>query len=89
MTQRFVIRVHGQVQGVGYRWSALTAARRRSLAGFVKNDSDGTVLIHVQGETGNLQAFLTWCKQGPPGASVYSVEVNQVAPIDEVGFRIL
>ena len=37
------IRIHGLVQGVGFRASLATEARRRRLAGWVRNRRDGTV----------------------------------------------
>jgi acylphosphatase len=41
----YKIQVTGHVQGVGFRWSAASEARTRSIKGFVKNLSDGSVYI--------------------------------------------
>jgi len=40
----------GQVQGVGFRFTANSIARRYELAGFVRNTSDGKVELLLQGE---------------------------------------
>ena len=40
---------HGRVQGVGFRYTAKYLARSMNLTGWVKNESDGTVVMEVQG----------------------------------------
>ena len=39
------ITFHGRVQGVGFRFTAKCMARSLGLAGWVKNEWDGTVLM--------------------------------------------
>jgi acylphosphatase len=39
----------GQVQGVGFRFTAFNMANRHQLTGFVRNLPDGTVEMLVQG----------------------------------------
>ena len=48
----------GTVQGVGFRCTAVKAARGRGLAGFVRNLRDGRVELVVEGEAGEVAAFL-------------------------------
>jgi acylphosphatase len=40
---------HGRVQGVGFRYTAKYLAQSMGLAGWVKNEYNGTVLMEVQG----------------------------------------
>lgn len=40
---------HGRVQGVGFRYTAKHLAQSIGLAGWVRNEYDGTVLMEVQG----------------------------------------
>lgn len=40
---------HGRVQGVGFRYTAKYLAQSMGLAGWVKNEYDGTVIMEVQG----------------------------------------
>lgn len=48
----------GRVQGVGFRYTTNSIARRYPIGGFVRNQPDGTVEVIVQGETAAINAFL-------------------------------
>ena len=48
----------GQVQGVGFRYTASRAARALLLRGFVKNHSDGSVEVQLEGEAEAMEKFL-------------------------------
>jgi acylphosphatase len=85
---RVVARVRGRVQGVTYRASAAREARRRGLAGWVRNEPDGSVLVDVEGEPAALAAFLDWCSQGPAAARVDEIERTSHAPVGYQGFTI-
>ncbi len=68
--------ISGLVQGVFYRASARSVANKLGLKGWVKNRYDGKVEAMVEGDRGDVQKFINWCHQGPPGARVTSVEVE-------------
>jgi len=70
------ILVSGKVQGVFYRVSAKRAADDRGVTGWVKNLKDNQVELIVEGDYSKLLKLIEWCKQGPPGACVTSVEVE-------------
>lgn len=59
------IEVFGRVQGVGFRHFAKEQADKLSLSGYVKNRSDGVVLIIAQGEKEQLEVFLHNVQKGP------------------------
>lgn len=82
------MRVHGQVQGVGYRWSCVQQAERLGLAGWVRNEPDGTVEVWAEGADEAVDALLAWCRQGPGWASVDEVEVRPVAARQYQDFRV-
>jgi acylphosphatase len=65
--------VSGRVQGVGFRYAALREARRLGLVGWARNTPDGQVEIVAEGPDDAVQAFVTWCHQGPPSARVTAV----------------
>jgi acylphosphatase len=71
--------VHGRVQGVGFRWSAVREARRLGVRGTVSNRWDGSVEVVAEGRAAALEAFLSWLRKGPPGSRVSDVEVDRVS----------
>jgi acylphosphatase len=48
----------GRVQGVGFRYTTRSIARRFAVAGYVRNQPDGTVELVAEGEPKELDAFL-------------------------------
>lgn len=48
----------GQVQGVGFRYTAIGIAQGFAVAGFVRNLPDGRVELLAEGESGEVQRFL-------------------------------
>jgi acylphosphatase len=81
--------VSGRVQGVSYRASTVTEARRLGLVGWVKNRDDRSIEPEAEGEADMVAALLQWCHQGPPGAIVGRVAVEDLAPKGgERDFRI-
>ncbi len=48
----------GHVQGVGFRYCAMEAARGYDVTGFVQNLPDGRVLLEVEGEPAEVLAFV-------------------------------
>jgi acylphosphatase len=64
-------------------------ARDLGLVGWVRNESDGAVLLEAQGERPALESLLAWCHEGPPGARVTGVHVEWIAEIaGETSFRV-
>lgn len=48
----------GRVQGVGFRYATLQAAKEFEVAGVVANLLDGRVKIEVEGEEPEVRAFI-------------------------------
>ena len=67
--------VHGRVQGVGFRYAMIEAARDAGVAGWVRNRRDGSVEALLQGPAAAVDAVVGWSRRGPPGARVTGVEV--------------
>ena len=80
--------MHGEVQGVGFRYSARREADRIGVAGWVRNRADGSVEAEVEGDEASVRAMLDWLAEGPPGAIVRRTEVSEVDPTGERGFRV-
>ena len=86
--QRVRVVVSGQVQGVFFRKGCAQAARKRGLAGFVRNLPDGTVEAAFEGPDADVQAMVTWCDRGTDWADVEHVEVTVEQPKGDTGFTI-
>lgn len=80
MTRMSVVAVRivvtGRVQGVGFRWHVRETARRESLAGWVRNLSDGSVEMVARGDPCSVQRLESSVRAGPPGSRVESVSVE-------------
>ena len=81
------VTVSGRVQGVGFRWAITERARSRGVAGWARNQPDGTVEAVLEGPPEAVDALVAWIRRGPPGARVDDVTVEQEAPVGESGFR--
>jgi acylphosphatase len=67
-------RVHGRVQGVGFRWWTARAANRTGVRGTVRNVADGTVEVMAVGSEGALEEFEVSLRKGPPFSVVERIE---------------
>lgn len=67
-------RIHGTVQGVGFRYTTIMRARRYKLTGYARNMFDGTVEVVAEGPKTDLESLLSWLQQGPSSAVVDQVE---------------
>ena len=74
--RRFVI--HGRVQGVGFRYFAIRAARRLGVVGIVRNLPNGGVEAIAEGTLAALEDFRRELERGPDFALVSSVDETDV-----------
>jgi acylphosphatase len=77
MLQHFNIRIFGQVQDVGFRYSAKQKAHSLRLRGLVRNEPGGSVYLEIEGENEAVAEFLAWCKNGPAWAKVTKQELSE------------
>lgn len=79
MIRRRVI-VHGRVQGVFFRDTARRRAESGGVTGWVRNRPDGTVEAVFEGDREAVEALVVFCGEGPRGAQVERVEVDEEEP---------
>ena len=87
MIRRRVV-VHGLVQGVFFRDSVRRRAQTANVAGWVRNNSDGTVEAVFEGELGAVERLVEFCRDGPRGARVDRMDVDAESYEGLEGFRI-
>ena len=81
------IRLTGRVQGVWFRASAEREAHRLGVAGFARNERDGSVTVEAEGAPVAVEAMVAWCRIGPPRADVAGVTVEDLPVQGTAGFR--
>jgi len=72
--KRYVVR--GRVQGVGFRWFVEREAHMLGIAGWVRNNHDGSVEVLAQGTRDQLSGLHGRLREGPRAARVDAVEVS-------------
>jgi acylphosphatase len=77
MTKAVEVTVTGLVQGVFFRAEAQREADRLGVAGWVRNEPDGSVAAHFEGESDAVEAMVGWCREGPSRARVERVDVRE------------
>lgn len=82
MRKRVVI--HGQVQGVFFRDSTRRLAEQHGVAGWARNNWDGTVEAVFEGEPDAVERLVAFAREGPRGAVVQDVDVHDE---DEEGLQ--
>lgn len=74
--QQITVVISGRVQGVGFRANTAEQARALGCTGWVRNNPNGTVECLAQGTREQLEQFIDLLQEGPPSATVQSVDVE-------------
>jgi acylphosphatase len=72
------------VQGVGFRWFVRERARRLGLAGWVRNEPDGSVEVAAAGTPEAIAQLRLRLVAGPPGARVDELRELSTAAIGDL-----
>ena len=68
--------VHGDVQGVGFRYFVQRRADQLGLRGWVRNNDDGTVEVVAEGNRRELEQLKRALDEGPRMARVDRVDAR-------------
>ena len=77
--RRFLVR--GRVQGVGFRWFVEREAHVLGIAGWVRNNVDGSVEVLAMGSREQLLGLSSRLREGPRAARVDDVEEAEAKPV--------
>ena len=80
--------VRGSVQGVFFRDSARRQAEVRGVAGWITNRPDGAVEAVFEGAPDAVATLVDFCRHGPRGADVDSVDETSEEPEGLSGFEV-
>jgi acylphosphatase len=86
--KRVRVRVRGRVQGVFFRGEARSRAESLGLSGWIRNAPDGSVEAVFEGDAERVESIVDWCRRGPRGAVVESVETAEETPAGETRFEV-
>ena len=81
MPVRRKVVIHGRVQGVGFRWFVEREAQILGIAGWVRNNADGSVEVLAMGSHEQLLGLRSRLRQGPRAARVDDVAETEVKPV--------
>jgi acylphosphatase len=87
MIRRRVV-VHGFVQGVFFRDTVRRHAVGAGVAGWIRNNRDGTVEAVFEGDPEVVERLVDVCRRGPSGARVDRVDVLAERPERLSGFSV-
>ncbi len=85
---RYDITFTGQVQGVNFRWTTCRIAQRCSVAGWVRNEPDGSVRCVAEGEPQELDAFVKAVEDAMAGYIDQTKITTTAAACDLHGFTV-
>lgn len=85
---RVQVRYAGRVQGVGFRATARSIARRHPVTGWVRNEPDGSVTLEAQGQASAIDALRADIRAALPN-NIQSEDAITIALLaNERGFVI-
>ncbi len=82
------VTAHGKVQGVFFRHSTREEAERRGVAGWVRNNPNGTVSAVFEGDSDMVEAMIWFVRDGPGSADVGRLDVDDEEPAGLRGFKV-
>lgn len=75
-------RAEGRVQGVGFRFFVQSSAKALGITGWVKNMSDGSVTMELQGEAETVERLMAKIRKGNDWIKVTNFEVGDLPVVE-------
>ena len=81
-------RITGEVRDVGLRDAAVGRASELGVLGWVRLGEEQDALVHAEGGRDDVEALIAFLREGPAGARIDAVEVEEVKPERHEQFAI-
>lgn len=82
------VHIEGLVQGVAFRYYTKARAEHFGVTGWIRNERDGSVRGHFEGDFEAVGNLVAWCHKGPRLANVKSVELTDAEDTGATDFQI-
>lgn len=87
--KRYYVIVKGQVQGVGFRWTAIQVANLHGYTGWIKNMYNGNVEFEIQGKDLDIYQYLQEIEKASYWIKINDYSQKEIAVVaDEYSFRV-
>ena len=86
--QNLQIIISGKVQRTGFLFYVKQFAKLNRINGFVKYSNKASILIEAEGNEANLNIFIEYCRIGPEGSVITSVNISQGQLLNHASFKI-
>lgn len=87
--KRMHIIISGRVQGVGFRYFAVSLASRYHITGWVRNLYDGDVEMEAEGNSTRLTLFLQEIQEGNRFVRVRNMEISEIPLAHDKDFKVV
>ncbi len=74
--KHYNLNITGRVQSVWFRPYSKRKANEFGVKGYIQHTLEG-LYVEIEGSEEALNAFIEWCKEGPPLARVESIEIEE------------
>ncbi len=71
-----------------FRESARRRAEELGVSGWVRNTAEGTVEAELEGAAADVGVLVSWFGIGPSQARVDTIDVTELVPSGDRGFRV-
>jgi len=86
--QNLQIIISGKLQKTGFPFYVKQFAQLNNIKGFVKYSSVSSIIIEAEGNEANLNIFIEYCRIGPEGSVITSVNISQGQLLNHASFKI-
>lgn len=72
----------------GFRFPIMERAWKLGIKGYIKKEGSGCYCIEAEGEEVRIDDFIEYCRKGPIGSRVASIQINEGRLVNYESFDI-